>query len=98
MALIFSDRPRNFTSNWVVWYLMRVFVGMAIAFLTCVVVRAGSLNVSGDASEINACGVAAIAGLAGLFSTKIANKLEELVDVLLTGADGGQDAKGREQP
>lgn len=74
----------NFDSSWVAWYLTRPVVGTAIALLAYVAVRAGFLNVSGNPEEINVYGVATIAGLAGLFSEKVSDKLKQLVETLFT--------------
>lgn len=90
---------RTFISSWVWWYLLRPFIGMMLALLFYFVFRGGfvtaGVNQGGDAavSFINPFGVAALAGLVGMFSKVAADKLNELFTTLFKPASGQGDAK-----
>jgi hypothetical protein len=78
---------RNFTLSWLWWYALRPFAGAALALLFYFAWRAGL--VTGNAStNVDPYGVAAIAGLAGLFSKPVTDKLKELLDVLFRTDSG----------
>jgi hypothetical protein len=85
--------------SWVWWYLLRPFIGMALALIFYFVFRGGfitaGVNNAGDAaaSFINPFGVAALAGLVGMFSKVAADKLDEVFTTLFRPAPGEGDAK-----
>lgn len=90
---------RTFISSWVWWYLLRPFIGMMLALLFYFVFRGGfitaGVNQGGDAaaSFINPFGIAALAGLVGMFSKVAADKLNEVFTTLFRPASGQGDAK-----
>ena len=55
---------------------------MPMAVLFYFVVRAGFLSSGVSAGEVNRFGIAAVAGLVGMFSVKAGDKLKELFDTL----------------
>src|SRR5439155_18244640 len=61
---------RRLTRSWIWWYLLRPYVGVPMAVLFYFVVRAGFLSSGVSAGEINRFGIAAVAGLVGMFSVK----------------------------
>jgi len=73
---------RTFTRSWVWWYLLRPYVGVPLAVLFYFVVRAGFLTAGASAGDVNRFGIAAVAGLVGMFSVTAADKLKELFDTL----------------
>lgn len=73
---------RRLTRSWIWWYLLRPYVGVPMAVLFYFVVRAGFLSSGVSAGEINRFGIAAVAGLVGMFSVKAGDKLKELFDTL----------------
>ncbi len=90
---------RTLISSWVWWYLLRPFIGMMLALIFYFVFRGGfitaGVNQGGDAaaSFINPFGVAAVAGLVGMFSKVAADKLNEVFQTLFRSASGQGDAK-----
>lgn len=85
--------------SWVWWYLLRPFIGVTLALIFYFVFRGGfitaGVNNAGDAaaSFINPFGVAALAGLVGMFSKVAADKLDEVFTTLFRPAPGEGDAK-----
>jgi hypothetical protein len=73
---------RTFTRSWIWWYLLRPYVGVPLAILFYFVVRAGFLTAGASAGDVNRFGIAAVAGLVGMFSVTAADKLKELFDTL----------------
>jgi hypothetical protein len=70
---------RQFKASWGWWYILRAFIGAALALLTYLALRGGFLTgESSTAGTINAYGVATISGLVGLFSKQATDKLEEI--------------------
>ena len=57
-------------------------LGVPMAVLFYFVVRAGFLSSGVSAGEVNRFGIAAVAGLVGMFSVKAGDKLKELFDTL----------------
>jgi hypothetical protein len=73
---------KRFTNAWTPWYLLRPVIAAALAVLAYTVFRAGFLSTNASADNINLFGVAAIAGLAGLFSKQVIDKLEDVMKVV----------------
>jgi hypothetical protein len=73
---------RRLTRSWMWWYVLRPYVGVPMAVLFYFVVRAGFLSSGVSAGEVNRFGIAAVAGLVGMFSVKAGDKLKELFDTL----------------
>ena len=83
---------RRLTRSWVWWYLLRPYVGVPMAVLFYFVVRAGFLSSGVSAGEVNRFGIAAVAGLVGMFSVKAGDKLKELFDTLFKTETPRKDA------
>jgi hypothetical protein len=79
---------RQFAPSWTLWYFLRPFVGICLALIVYFAVRGGLLSVvlsgdeANDATKINPFGIAAIAGLTGMFSKQAADKLAEVFTTL----------------
>jgi hypothetical protein len=90
---------RTLISSWVWWYLLRPFIGMMLALIFYFVFRGGfitaGVNQGGEAaaSFINPFGIAALAGLVGMFSKVAADKLNEVFLTLFAPKAGQGDAK-----
>lgn len=90
---------RTFISSWGWWYLLRPFIGMMLALLFYFVFRGGFVtagtNQGGDAAAafINPFGVAALAGLVGMFSKVAADKLNEVFLTMFKPAAEHGDAQ-----
>jgi hypothetical protein len=90
---------RTLISSWVWWYLLRPFIGMMLALLFYFVFRGGFITAGvnqggeGAASFINPFGIAALAGLVGMFSKVATDKLNEVFLTLFAPKAGQGDAK-----
>jgi len=87
LATSFADflGNRKLVASWAWWYLLRPFIGMALAVVLYFVIRGGL--VSGPSSTSGAeilspYGVAALAGMCGLFSKQATDKLREIFENL----------------
>ena len=68
--------------GWTSWYALRLLIGPALAIVFYFVVRAGFFNGDATTSSVSSYGIAAIAGIVGLFSRQATEKLRELFDTL----------------
>lgn len=85
---------RRLVLSWAWWYVLRPLIGMALALVFYFVVRGGLLSTGAEASEMSVFGVAAVAGLVGMFSKQATDKLRELFDNLFRTEQGhGDDAR-----
>jgi hypothetical protein len=78
------------------WYVLRIPIGVALAFIVYFAIRGGLLSASAlSVSDINPFGLAALAALVGLFSKQATDKLEETFKTMFRTAPGtGDDARG----
>jgi len=79
---------RSFVPSWSWWYVLRPFVGTALALLFYIVVRGGLLPTTIDNLQTSVFGFAALAGLAGMFSKQATDKLRETFDNLFRTRKG----------
>jgi hypothetical protein len=79
--------------TWVWWYVLRGVIGSVLALVFYFVIRGGLLTANGGAADLNPFGVAAIAGLVGMFSKQATDKLRETFDNLFRTAPGTGDAQ-----
>lgn len=80
--------------SWAWWYIARPFIGVPLALLFYFVVRGGLLSTGTETSDVSAFGVAAIAGLVGMFSKQATDKLSEVFETLFRTKEGeGDDAR-----
>ena len=82
---------RKLVASWLWWYLLRPFIGMTLALIFYFVIRGGLLSSGSDSTDVNVFGVAAIAGLAGMFSKQATDKLREVFDNLFRTETGKGD-------
>lgn len=66
---------RRVAKSWVLWYISRVFIGGALALIFYITIRAGFFSTAASVGDINLFGVAALAGLVGMFSKGVSDKL-----------------------
>ena len=86
-----------FNRKWTWFYLLRPVIGMALALVFYFVIRGGFLTTNVGATDINPYGVAALAGLVGMFSKQATDKLSEVFGTLFKSGSGEGDEK-REDP
>jgi len=82
---------KSFVVSWTWWYILRPFIGVAIAIVVYFILRAGFLTIGGDSKSISPYGIVAFAALAGMFSKNATDKLAELFDTLFQMKKGGGD-------
>lgn len=79
---------RQFNTSWTLWYVLRPLIGVCLAMVLYFVTRGGLLLLiingkeATSAQSINPFGVAAVAGLTGMFSKQAADKLAEVFTTL----------------
>lgn len=81
----------RFGKSWTWFYLLRPVIGMALALVFYFVIRGGFLTTSGGAKDINPYGIAALAGMVGMFSKQATDKLGEVFGTLFRSAAGQGD-------
>jgi hypothetical protein len=94
---------RSFVLTWTWWYILRPFIGMALALIFYCAIRGGLLLLSTGASadEISPHGMVALAGLVGMFSKRASDKLAEVFDNLFKTDKGDElrtDKLGEQLP
>jgi hypothetical protein len=87
---------RRFFSSWIAWYLLRPVVGALLALLLYFAVRGGFFSASSQNDSVNPYGIAALAGLAGLFSKQATDKLREVFETLFKVSSTDGDAQRRD--
>ena len=86
---------RKFLVSWTWWYMLRPMIGISLALVFYFVVRGGLLSAGAGADAVNPFGIAAVAGLVGMFSKQATDKLEELFDTLFhTSGERGDTKRG----
>jgi hypothetical protein len=81
-----------FNKNWTWFYLLRPAIGMALALVFYFAIRGGFLSTTGGAKDINPYGIAALAGMVGMFSKQATDKLSEIFStVFRSGGDDRRD-------
>jgi hypothetical protein len=88
---------KSFVASWTWWYVLRPFIGMALALVFYFVLRGGLLSVQSGAEDLSPYGIAAVAGLVGIFSKQATDKLEEVFSNLFRTAAGKGDDKRRDK-
>jgi len=84
---------RSLVESWYWWYFLRPFIGIALSLITYFAIRGGLLLLTdySKTAEINPFGIAAIAGLVGMFSKQATDKLRELFDNLFRTQKGDEE-------
>jgi CBS domain-containing protein len=86
---------KSFVASWTWWYLLRPFIGVALALVFYFVIRGGLLSVQSDPADFSPYGIAAVAGMVGIFSKQATDKLEEVFTNLFRTEPGKGDDKRR---
>lgn len=97
-ATSFGDFVGNqkLSRSWLWWYILKPFIGMALAVVFYLVIRGGFLSAGAEAGKLNVYGIAALAGLAGMFSKQATDKLSEVFDAMFRTAAANGDAKRKD--
>ncbi|HMD99870.1 MAG TPA: hypothetical protein VKM93_21395 [Terriglobia bacterium] len=83
LATSFADYlgNRQFMKSWTWWYVLRPFIGSALAVAVYFAARGGLVSGAAPA-DLSLYGVSAIAGLTGMFSKQATDKLREVFETL----------------
>jgi hypothetical protein len=82
---------RRLKLSWCWWYVLRIITGASLALFVYFLLRGGLLTGAASTTGVNPYGIAATAGLAGLFSKQAVDKLREVFDTLLRVREGTGD-------
>ncbi|MGA2987097.1 MAG: hypothetical protein ABSG32_25135 [Terriglobia bacterium] len=84
LATSFTDYlgNRQFVKSWEWWYVLRPFIGSALAVLVYFAARGGLISGVAGAGDLSPYGVTGIAGLTGIFSKQATDKLREVFENL----------------
>jgi hypothetical protein len=82
---------RRLKLSWAWWYVLRILTGASLALFVYFLLRGGLLTGAASTTAVNPYGIAATAGLAGLFSKQAVDKLREVFDTLLRVREGSGD-------
>ncbi|WP_448680335.1 hypothetical protein [Pseudomonas nicosulfuronedens] len=100
VAKSFGDFVGNdrFMASWIWWYLLKPCIGMALALMLYLIVRAVVLtvNASGDPASVNLYGLMAMAALVGMASKQGTDKFAVLLDALFRTRHPAGDARRKD--
>jgi len=84
LATSFADYlgNRQFVNSWKWWYVLRPFIGAALAEMIYFAARGGLVSGGAGAGDLSPYGVTAVAGLTGMFSKQATDKLREVFENL----------------
>jgi hypothetical protein len=88
---------KSLVMSWGWWYTLRPFIGAALALVFYFVIRGGLLSTNSGGDNISVFGIAAVAGLVGMFSKQATDKLGEVFNTLFRTKDGGGDDKRKDK-
>ena len=69
---------KDFEESWALWYIAHPFVGAGLAEIIYFSLRAGLLSTGTTAANLNLFGIAAVAGITGMFTKDAMKTLKEL--------------------
>jgi hypothetical protein len=84
LATSFADYAgnRQLVKSWQWWYVLRPFIGSALALVVYFAVRGGLIAGASGAENLSPYGLSALAGLTGMFSKQATEKLREIFENL----------------
>lgn len=82
---------RTIYINWFLWYILNPVSGIALATVFYFVLRAGLITGQVSTDTVSIYGVAALAGLAGMFSDQASLKLKDVFTSLFSTVDNRKD-------
>lgn len=84
LATSFADYlgNRQFVKSWTWWYVLRPFIGSALALSVYFAARGGLVSGGAGAGDLSPYGITALAGLTGMFSKQATDKLREVFENL----------------
>ncbi|MEU4295683.1 hypothetical protein AB0E63_46350 [Kribbella sp. NPDC026596] len=82
---------RRLYSSWFWWYVLRTAIGAALALIVYFAIRGGLVTGNATSDDLNPYGIAAIAGMTGLFSKQATDKLKEVFSTLFATSAGDRE-------
>lgn len=84
LATSFADYVgnRRFVPSWTWYYVLKPFIGAALALILYFVIRGGLFAANASVEAVSPYGAAAVAGLAGMFTQRATDKLREIFENL----------------
>lgn len=82
---------KSLVMSWAWWYILRPFIGVALALVFYFVIRGGLLAGGTGANDISIFGITAISGMVGMFSKQATDKLGEIFNDLFRTKKGEGD-------
>jgi hypothetical protein len=79
-SFAFFAGKSELSESWLWWYLLRPFIGAALATILYLVVRGLLFSTAAEARMVNLFGLLAFAGLAGMFSKQAIEWLRQVFD------------------
>ena len=90
---------RTLVASWAWWYALQPLTGVTLALLFYALIRGGLFSPAASSSAVSPHGVAAISGLAGMFSKQAADKLSDVFSSLFEStSDRARQDKMTGQP
>jgi hypothetical protein len=89
---------RQLIRSWTAWYILRPFIGMGLAIMFYLLMRAGFVAPGANPSAINPFGIATVAALAGMFAKESIDKLKEVFDELVKPPKAEDAKRGDKLP
>lgn len=77
--------------SWLLKYCLEPFAGAVLALVVYLVLRGGLTTTMAASNDINPYGVAAVAGLVGMFSAETVQKLLKVFETLFSPAEKGEN-------
>jgi hypothetical protein len=90
-SLISYVGNRKIVKSWTWWYILRPFIGSVLALIFYFAIRGGFLSVTAGTEAISHFGIAATAGIVGMFSKEATDKLHEIFVTLFRPKDQRTD-------
>jgi len=97
-SFVYHTGQRDAEASWRWWYVLRPFIGIALALGFYFVLRAGFFAASAGPTSLNVVGFAGTAFLVGLFSRQAVEKLGEVFDTLFRVRPKDEPQKDTQHP
>jgi hypothetical protein len=78
---------KEFTSNWIWFYILHPFLGAGLALMIYLMIRAGFFAPGASTKDLSLFGFIGISALAGLFQSQALEKLKEIATSIFKSAE-----------
>ncbi len=97
-SFIYFCGKAQLLKSWGWWYILRPFIGASLAAIVYAALRGSIFTARMTPENMNIFGIAAIAGLSGMFSKQAVEKLRQVFDVLLARLSEAEEGANRSDP